>query len=289
MSASPRPLHWTLFAIGIAGCAPLEHLGAESLEDSGVSDSLSSARVSGDYDQTLDGDYEDVRSSTCWAGTTWTLEALLQDLTIEDAYGNPDPDDEASLALSLILSELDRENEDAVDRAVVNTIEVIGYSDLELLSPAEQVEVIIAVSAWQGFDLVAELEPFAETGIELGILAPSPSQTTARSNPFTVVRVVVGGLLRWFKNHAAEECESVAISRRTACEAKAKSCRVAGGQPFKAFRIQDYEEDRGVTFAQGIPPQYMQNDCNFYCWVGCSFGNGEYWTYNGQDGKTVHN
>lgn len=228
--------------------------------------------------------HDDVAVLTSWAGTPWTMEAFLADLSLEDAYGTPEPDTEATIALSLILSSLSPDVEDHFELAVPTTVQLVGEHTMAQLTSEEQVLVVLAVNAALGVDLEAELNDFEEVGTELGILLPEATpHAVAAATPWWVselLGIAVGLVFDW----ADEECATQAINRRKACEDKVKACKRDGGRPTKPYDWQDYDSDRQVTFA-ATDGEYYSNDCNYYCWVGCWFPEGEHWVYNGQDGK----
>lgn len=219
-----------------------------------------------------------------WLGNIWTLETLLDDLNLEDANGEPDPDPEALLALSIMLSETNPEQEDALELAIFNTVQEIGEDTFTRLTPAEQFEQILAVHREMGVDLEAEARKVTATGIELAILMPSPlqiKQLEILGMTFTVLKLAFDFL----KGNPVDECQK----RRRTCQEKAKACEEAGGTTFKdpPTRANSYNETFGVTYAHGVPPDYQGDSGNFYCWVGCRLEGNHGWTFNGQYGTTT--
>ena len=220
-----------------------------------------------------------------WTGNIWTLETLMDDLNLEDANGEPDPDPEALLALSIMLSETNPEQEDALELAVFNTVQEIGEDTFTRLTPAERLDQILSVHRDMGVDLEAEARKVKATGIELGILMPSPLQMKQLGPVLGWTLTIMKAAFDSLKGNPVAECQK----RRRTCEEKAKECKDAGGTTFKdpPTKANSYNENYGVTYAHGVPPDYQGDSGNFYCWVGCRLEGNQGWTFNGQYGTTT--
>ena len=149
-----------------------------------------------------------------WTGTVWTVDSFSDALSMRDGNGDLDPDAEASLALTFMLSAVYTNEPNPFEVALDQVIETVGIDTYERMGIEERVEKMIETSEAMDILLVEEEVPrLVDQGVEWGLLEMPIVQKSipfVRGVPYLNVACGITGIISWWADSA---CKTKAKAR----------------------------------------------------------------------------